>query len=328
MFHFVFFKLLFRWIAGAAAIVLSAAALAQAYPTKPIKIVVGFAAGSGQDIFARSLASQLATGLGQPVLVDNRPAASGIVAASAVAKSAADGYTLLIGGSWLTVGSLLQRKAPYDPVSSFSSITQLADPQCILFISPSLGIRTVKDFVAYSKANPDKLNYGSAGIGHPFHLAMEMFINRSGAKMTHVPYGGMNLVVNEVVAGRIQAFFLPGALLLKELVEAGKLVPLVSASDGRHPDFPDVPTLKEAGIPDFRPAAKLALVGPAGLPNDIVRRLNQEVVKAISSPMMLDAYKAASLTPALSTPDEYTETVKREMLTWRPLIDSLQISIE
>ena len=302
--------------------------VAQTYPAKPLRLVVGFAAGSGQDVLARVLASQMSLELGQQMIVDNRPAAGGVVAAASVSKAPPDGYTLLMGGSWLTVGSLVQRKPQYDPITSFSSIGQLATPQCILFVSPSVGTRTLKEFVDFSKINPDKLNYGSAGIGHPFHLGMEMFMDRSGAKLTHVPFPGMNVVINEVIAGRIHAFLLPGSASLKEFVLAGKLLPLVTVSDKRHPDFPDVPTLKEAGVPDFRVAATLSLIGPPGMSKDMVQRLNAAMVKAASTSEMLAAFKSASTERTLTGPDEYSEIVRKEVQTWKPLIESLKISIE
>jgi tripartite-type tricarboxylate transporter receptor subunit TctC len=323
-----FIEAAFRAVLVAAAFTSAPAALAQAYPSKPLRFVVPFAPGGGIDIFSRAIAPGLQSGLGQPVLVENRPASAGIVGADFTAKSPPDGYTIMMGGSWLVVGSLMYSKLPYRVDRDFTPVALIADASIQLLMHASVPATSMKEFIEYSKANPGKLNYGSAGIGHPFHLAMEMFKQRTGADLVHVPYKGMNPAVQDLMAGRIQAIMYSANAQLMELVKAGKLRVLATATDARLPDLPEVPTMTELGIRDFRPAANVAIVGPAGMPRPVVERLHAELMRTVNSPEVANAYEKLLFVKTLSSPDEYGQVVKRELEVWAPLIKTLNITLD
>jgi tripartite-type tricarboxylate transporter receptor subunit TctC len=317
-----------RIAATAAALLAAGASLAQQYPSKPIRYIVPFAPGGGIDIFSRAFAPRLSAQLGQPVVVENRPASAGIIGAEATAKSAPDGYTIMMGGSWLVVGSLMYRTLPYQVERDFTPVAMLADASIQLMTHTSVPVTTVKEFVDYSKANPGKLNYGSAGVGHPFHLAMEMFKSRTGADLVHVPYKGMNPAVQDFLGGRTQAIFYSANAQLAQMVKEGKIRVIATATERRLPNFPDVPTMDELGIRDFRPAANVAIVGPAGLPRAVVDRLHRELVAAAGTPEVGSAYEKLLFLRTLAGPDEYARIVKQELDTWGPLVKALNITLD
>ncbi len=324
--HFI--EAAFRAVLAATAFTTAPAAFSQAYPSKPLRFVVPFAPGGGIDIFSRAIAPGLQAGLGQAVVVENRPASAGIVGADFTAKSPPDGYTIMMGGSWLVVGSLMYSKLPYRVDRDFTPVALIADASIQLLMHASVPATSMKEFIEYSKANPGKLNYGSAGIGHPFHLAMEMFKQRTGANLVHVPYKGMNPAVQDLMAGRIQAIMYSANAQLMELVKAGKLRVLATATDARLPDLPEVPTMTELGIRDFRPAANVAIVGPAGMPRPVVDRLHAELSRTVNSPEVANAYEKLLFVKTLGGPDEYAQVVKRELEVWAPLIKTLNISLD
>jgi tripartite-type tricarboxylate transporter receptor subunit TctC len=301
---------------------------AQQYPSKPIRLVVPFPPGGGVDVLARALAAGMPDGMGQPVVVENRPGANGVIAAELVAKSAPDGYTLLTSGSWLQVGSFVYKKLPYDPARDFTPVMLVAETPMQIITSAAVPATTLPQFVAYSKANPGKLNYGTPGVGHPFHLSVEMFKHRTGADLVHVPYKGGAPVIQDFMAGRIDMIFFPLNPQLTEMIRNGKARVLATATPQRMPSLPDVPTFAELGIRDFITAANIAIAGPAGMPRPVVNRLHAEIVKASGSPQALSAYQGESLLRSLSTPEEYGRIVKNELDTWGPLIKSLNISLD
>ncbi len=300
----------------------------QTYPVKPLRIIVPFAPGGGIDGFSRGIAPQLQAGLGQPVLVENRPASAGILGTDAVAKSAPDGYTIMPGGSWMVVGSLLYKSLPYVVDRDFTPIALVADALIQIMIHASVPARNFAEFIEYAKANPGKLNFGSAGVGHPFHLTMEMFKQRTGTDMVHIPYKGMNPAVQDFVTGRTQVMSYSANTLLTELIKAGKIRAIATATPQRMPAFPEVPTMEELGIANFKPAANLAFVGPAGIPRPIVERLNAELLKASAAPEMAKIYAALLFMRTVSTPDEYAKILRAELDTWGPLVKALNISLD
>ncbi|OFZ99739.1 MAG: hypothetical protein A3H35_14730 [Betaproteobacteria bacterium RIFCSPLOWO2_02_FULL_62_17] len=308
--------------------VLSAAVLAQSYPGKPLRFIVPFAPGGGIDIVSRAIAPQLQAGLGQPVLVENRPASAGILGADAVAKSAPDGYTIMPGGSWMVVGSLMYKSLPYSVLRDFTPIALIADASIQIMIHASLPAKNFAEFIEYAKANPGKLNFGSAGIGHPFHLTMEMFKQRTGTNMVHVPYKGMNPAVQDFITGRIQVLSYSANAQLTELIKAGKLRAIATATEQRLPALPEVPTMDELGIRNFHPAANLSIVGPAGIPRPVVDRLHAELVKATATPEVAKTYASLLFLRTLGTPDEYGKIMRNELDTWGPLIKALNISLD
>ncbi len=301
---------------------------AQGYPVKPIRFIVPFAPGGGIDTFSRAIAPQLQAGLGQPVVVENRPASAGIVGADAVAKSAPDGYTIMAAGSWMVVGSLMYKTLPYNVDRDFTPIALMADASIQIMIHSSVPANTFAEFIEHAKANPGKLNFGSAGVGHPFHLTMEMFKQRTGTNMVHIPYKGMNPAVQDFITGRTQVMSYSANAQLTELIKSGKLRAIATATEQRLAAFPDLPTMDELGIRNFRPAANLAMVGPAGIPRPIVDRLYGELVKATATPEMTKTLASLLFLRNMSTPDEYAKIIRNELDTWGPLIKALNISLD
>ncbi|MFM9971278.1 MAG: Bug family tripartite tricarboxylate transporter substrate binding protein [Burkholderiales bacterium] len=304
------------------------AAMAQSYPAKPIRFIVPFAPGGGIDIFSRSLAPLLQSSLGQPVVAENRPASAGIVGADAVAKSAPDGYTIMPGGSWMVVGSLMYKALPYNVERDFTPIALVADASIQFMIHASVPANNFAEFIEYAKANPGKLNFGSAGVGHPFHLTMEMFKQRTGTNMVHIPYKGMNPAVQDFITGRTQIMSYSANTQLTELIKAGKLRAIATATPQRIATLPEVPTMDELGIRNFRPAANLSVVGPAGMPRPIVDRLYAEILKASATPEMTKTLASLLFDRTLTSPDEYAKIIRNELDTWGPLIKALNISLD
>lgn len=307
---------------------LAQTALGQAYPSKPIRLVVPFAPGGGMDILARALSPGLISALGQPIVVDNRPSAGGIVAADLVAKSAPDGYTLLVAGSFHVAGSLLYKKLPYQMDKDFTPISMIADSDAQLYVQTAVPAKTLAEFIEYTKANPGKLNYGSGGVGHPYHLAMEMFQHRMGVKLVHIPYKGMNPVIQDFVAGRLESMFYTPSAQFRDLVTAGKVRALATSADTRNPRFPETPTLTELGMPGFKPATHVGIVGPAGMPRAIVDRLMAEITRTTATPEARAAYDNLQFVRSQLGPDEYAKVIRQELDTWGPLVKSLNIALD
>jgi len=303
-------------------------ATAQAWPAKPIRLVVPFPPGGGMDVLARSFGPGLSAALGQPVVIENRPSAGGVVGAETVARSAPDGYTIGISGSFHTVGSLLYRKLPYRIDGDFAPITMIADGDFVLYVQASLPVRTLADLVAHAKAQPGKLNYGSGGVGHPYHLAMEMLQSRAGVKLFHVPYKGMGPVIQDFMGGRIDAMFYSPSGQFRDQVASGKIRAIAISSDQRHPRFPDVGTFAEQGVSGFKPASHVGIWGPAGLPRPIVERLAAEFAKVTQTTEAVAAYDNLQFVRTALGPDEYAAWIRNELTTWRPLVQSLGIVLD
>lgn len=303
-------------------------AFAQSYPAKPVRFMVAFAPGGGIDVMTRVIGAKIAEDLGQPVVVENRQASAGIIATEAVARAAPDGYTLLTGGSWMVVGSLLYKNLSYEPLRDFTPIALVADSAMQLMINASLPITSVKELVDYSKANPGKLNYATSGVGHPFHLAVELLKAKTGADLTHIPYKGSALAVPDLLAGRVQVLFSITNNALLTQIKAGKLRALATTGDKRMTELPEVPTLDEVGIRNLRPAVNVGIVGPAGMARPVVDRLNGALGKATSAPDVLQAYQKQNWIQMHSAPDEYGRIMKYEVDTWGPLIRSLKLELD
>ena len=320
-----------RWVRPIAAALfacVAATCFAQGYPSKPIRLVVPFAPGGGMDVLARSFGPGLQSALGQPIVIDNRPSAGGIVAADHVAKAAPDGYTLLVTGSFHVVGSLLYKKLPYRIDRDFTPISMIADSDVMLYTQASVPATTLAEFIAHAKSQPGKLNYGSGGVGHPYHLAMEMFAQRAGIRLFHIPYKGMNPVIQDFAGGRLDSMFYSASSQFRELMAAGKVRALATSSDVRHPRFPDTPTFAEQGIRDFKPAAHVGIVGPPGLPRPIVDRLMDEITRVTSTPEAVAAYDNLQFVRTQIGPDDYAKVIRRELDTWEPLVKSLNIALD
>jgi len=272
-----------RTILAALLLALAPAAFAQAFPDKPIKFVVPFTAGSGTDIVARTVAEPMSRALGQPIVVENKPGAGGTLGAAQVAKSAPDGYTLLVHSAGHVANPAIYNNLPYDTAKDFVGITPLASLPNVLIVSPAKGWKSPQDMVAQARANPGKLNYGSAGIGSATHMNAEIFRDSAKFDAVHVPFKGTPEAMTETATGRIDFFFAPLSSALP-LIKDGRLQALAVGTPQRSPVLPNVPTTVEAGFAKSEYTFWVALLAPAGTPKAVVDRLNAEALKALASP--------------------------------------------
>jgi tripartite-type tricarboxylate transporter receptor subunit TctC len=303
------------------------AALAQ-YPTKPVHIVVPYPPGGAVDAFARVLSQQLSDVWSQQVVVENRPGASTMIGAEQVAKSSADGYTLLLTAelTFVTVPHLYE-KIPYDPLKDFAPITGLVSATQALVANPSLPAKTVKDIVALAKAKPGELSYGSFGIGSTGHLNMEVLQAMTGVRFNHVPYTGAGPAMNDVIGGHIN-FMFAALSIVKGNVQAGKLRMIGVGSDHRSREFPDVPTISESGAPGFEAKSWFGLAAPAGTPADIIKKINKDVAKVLSDPAFAEKYLAAQgLESIVSSPEQFVTFIRDETVKWGKVVRDANIKI-
>ncbi len=300
-------------------------ALAQ-YPVKPVRVIVPYSPGGAVDSFARVLTQQLSEHWNQSVVVENRPGASTMIGAEQVAKSPADGYTLLLTAE-LTLVTLphLYEKIPYDPLRDFAPITGLVSATQALVANPSLLVKTMNDVVALAKAKPGELTYGSFGIGSTGHLNMEVFQAMTGTRFNHIPYSGAGPAMNDVVGGHVSLMF-AALSIVKGSVDAGKLRMIGVGSDRRSGEFPDVPTISESGVPGFEAKSWFGLVAPAGTPPEIIKKINEDVTKVISDPAFARQYLAAQgLVPITGTPEEFAAFIRAETKRWGKVVKDANI---
>src|SRR5215468_1917302 len=311
----------FAALAAVAALAAPAAASAQAaYPSKPITIIVTVSAVGSIDTIARTLAEELAKSLGQPVIVENRPGANGNLAAGAVARAAPDGYTLLAtGGSTLNLNPHLYKQLPFDPLRSFAPITMTARTNLILVVHPKLKVDTVEAFVALAKAQPGKLNYGSAGNGSLLHIAGELFNEGAGVDTNHVPYKGIAPAVNDLLAGQID-FMFDSATTVPH-IKAGKLKALAVVGPNRLAALPELKVLSAYGIKGVEVASGWhGLFAPAGTPPEIVARLNSEAVKVLAMPKIQERISALGAEPASSSSAELAKRLAADLDRLGPIV--------
>lgn len=317
-------------IAASAALALPAAsALAQAYPNKPVRLIVPYAAGGGTDFFARTVGGKLGEQLGQTIIVDNKPGAATIIGAEAAARSAPDGYTVLVADSTtLAVNPSLYKKLSYDPVKDFSPVTLTARFAMLLVINPNLSkATTVKEFIEEAKKEQGKMSYASVGAGTTHHLTMELFQQRTGVKLNHVPYKGAGPAIQDVVGGQVPVMFVDLAAG-GPMIKAGKLRVLAVASPKRIAALPNVPTFAEQGIPQFEAWAWQGLAVPTGTPKEIVAKLNTEYAKAVADPGVRQKLVDAGVEPVTSSPEEMSSYIKSETAKWAQVIKQGDIKIE
>ena len=283
---------------------------AQNYPGKPIRLIVPLAPGGGNDTLARFTAKQMSDGLGQQIVVENRPGGGGLVGGEFAARAAPDGYTLVFGGSGLLVVTLTYRKL--DLRRDFTPIALIGEYASLLVAHPSLPVKTVEDFIRFAKARPGALNYGSAGTGSAGHLVMEMFRSRAGLDLVHVPYKGAAPALTEVMAGQVAILF-NNPLGSVAFVKSGRLRPLAVSGPHRVAALPDVPTLAESGLPGFSATFFLGLLGPAGLPREIVTRLNAEALKALQRRDFQDWLATQGLDPLGGSPEDFAARIRNDI---------------
>jgi tripartite-type tricarboxylate transporter receptor subunit TctC len=283
---------------------------AQAYPQKPIRLVIPLAPGGGNDTLGRYIAKQITEGLGQPIIVENRPGGGGLVGGEFAARAAPDGYTLVFSGSGLLVVTLAYAKL--DMRKDFTPVALVGEYASLLVVHPSLPVKSVADLIRFAKARPGQLNYGSAGTGSAGHLVMEMFRSRAGIDMVHVPYKGAGPALTEVMAGQVSVLF-SNPLGSSGFVKAGRLRPLAVSGSRRIAALPEVPTVGESGLPGFSSTFFLGLMGPAGLPRDIVSRLNAEVLKALQRREVQEWLGAQGMDALGGSPEDFAARIRTDI---------------
>jgi tripartite-type tricarboxylate transporter receptor subunit TctC len=303
---------------------------AAGYPSQPIKIVVPWAAGGFTDVFGRLIADKLTKSLGQPVIVENKPGASGGIGSEYVSRAAPDGYTLLVHTSDTLVWNVgmvdkaltdpaNNQKPGYDPLTDFTHITLMGTQPVLLLVGSQVPAKSVAEFVALAKSKPGEVSYGSSGEGTAVHLAMETFSSMAGIRMIHVPYKGINPALMDVLAGQVQALFLSvqGA---GGNIKTGKLRPLAITSLKRSPLVPDVPTMAESGYPDFQLTLWYEIVGPKGMPKDVVDKLNAAIKAALAEPDVHEKLATGNTTVVGSSPEEARAFVQAELVRWNAAV--------
>jgi len=307
---------------------LATLAHAQGYPSKPVRIVAPFGAGSTIDIIGRLIAPKLTEALGQPVIVENRPGAGGMIGMDAVAKSAPDGHTLIIGALGpLAMNPALYPKTPFDPVKDFAAVCLLATGPVVIAVHPSIPAQTVKDLIDLAKKRPGQLNFGSPGVGSSPHLTGELFKLITKTDIVHVPYKGNAEAITDLIGGQLSIVF-TGVPPVVPLAKAGKVRLLATTGKQRMPNLPEVPTIREAGIEGADVLIWYGVVAPAATPKDVVARLNREIVKIMNTPDVREKFSQQGVDPASSTPDEFAQMIRDEVTRWGKVIRSAGIKLE
>jgi len=324
---------MFRTFIAAVAAVLAAfgaaiSAFAQTYPTRPVTLVDTFPPGGSTGIIARIIADKLSEPLGQRIVVDNRGGAGGTVAAGQIAKSAPDGYTIMLGFTGtLAIAPSLYPNAGYDPRKDFAPIGIIATAPNSLVVHPSFPVHSVAELIAYAKGNPGKVNFGSAGIGTVGHVAGELFASMAGIKLVHIPYRGTGPALTDLLGGHIPMTFSPIPATF-ENAKSGKLRMLAVTSLKRSSVLPDVPTIAEQGLPGFEAVLRYGLVAPAGTPRPIIDRLNRELRTVLATEEMRKRLAIEGAEPLPSTPEDYAADIDREETKWSKLVHALGLKGE
>jgi tripartite-type tricarboxylate transporter receptor subunit TctC len=315
--------LIIAWFAVCGAVV-----AADVYPAKAVRMVVPFAAGGSTDLLARGIAQRLNDAWKQPVVVDNRGGGGGIIGADHVAKSHADGYTLLVGTNTTNaVAASLYAKLPYDVQRDFAPITEIATIPQLLSVHPSIPAKTLKDLVMLAKARPNQLNFGTAGSGSTSHMAMELFESMAKIKMVHVPYKGTGPALIELLGGHLSLMF---DVIMTSLahVQSGKLRALAVSSLKRSPTAPQIPTVDESGYPGFEAIVWFGLFAPAGTPPEVVGKISAECARALNTPCMREILAGQGLEIVASSPADFAARVNSETVKWRKVIQEAGIKLE
>lgn len=299
----------------------SSASSGQGFPQRSITIVVPYSVGGTTDIVARLVASQIADGLGHPLVVENRVGAGGLIGWNAVARAMPDGYTLLTTEMSFTIAPGLLPELPFDGYKDFAHIITVAAAPNVLVVTPHLPVKTVQEFIALAKAKPGAMYYGSGGNGTNTHLGAELFNSAAGIKLVHVPYKGAGQVLTDLMAGQVQALVTSLSTVLPH-IRSGKLRALVVASESRSPLLPDVPSAKDANLPGFHMDFWVGFAAPAGTSQSVVKTLNQTIAAAVNSPNGRHRFAELGLTPVTDTPEQATEKVESEIKRWSHVVKS------
>ena len=297
----------------------AATAQAQGYPSRPIRLVLPFAAGGLVDVPGRILAQKLSEALGQPVVVENRAGAGSSIGADNVAKSKPDGYTLMITSTKHVISANLYKQLPYDALRDFTAVMKLAEGPYVLVVHPALPANSVTDLVSLAKAQPGRIDYASSGNGSSQHLVAALFCAMSGAPLNHIPYKGSDRATQDIIGGQVKVGFVGTPIALPH-VKSGRLRALAVSTARRSAEMPGVPTLAEAGVPGYEATIWMGLFAPAGLPREIVARLHGEVGRVLAAPVARAAIAATGLEVSLSTPEEFAAFVRAEHAKWGKVV--------
>ena len=314
-------------LAAALWIVIAGAALAQTYPAKPIRMILPFPPGGPTDLLGRAVAQKVSDQLGQQVVADNRPGAGGNLGLELAAKAPPDGHTIVLSSPLISISPSLYAKLNYDPVKDLAPISLIAQIQNVLLVHPSVPAKTLKELIALARAAPGKLNFGSGGVGTTTHLAPELLQSLTGVRMVHVPYKGSGLALVGLIGGEIDMLIMavPAA---SGQIQAGKVRALAVLSSQRAPVIPNVPTSKEAGVQNFEVPIWYGILAPAGVPPEIVGRLNAELTKALTAPDMKDRLATVGIEPSSSTPEQFGAFIRSEAVRYAKVIKDAGIKAE
>jgi tripartite-type tricarboxylate transporter receptor subunit TctC len=302
--------LLALWVLGAAA---------QDYPTHPVKIIVPFAAGGPADVYARFLAQRLQEDLGQPFVIEDKPGGGSLVGTEVVAKSAPDGYTLLLMSNTHTVNESLMPNKPFELMRDFVAVAPINSSDLVLVVNPSVQVKSLAELIAVAKANPGKLNYASSGPGTPYHMAGELFKSMAGVNIVHVPYKASSAARTGVLGGQVEMMF-DAVTVMSEHVKAGKVKALATTGTKRSAVMPDVPTMSEAGVPGYEAVIWLGLMAPKGTPAAVVNRLNAAITKIVSQPDVQSEWAKQGAVAMTMTPDAFTKYLKDDIVKWERIV--------
>ena len=294
-------------------------AVAQDYPSKPVKIIVPFAAGGPADIYARFLGQRLQEALGQPFVIDDRPGGGSVIGTDAVAKSAPDGYTLLLMSNTQTVNESLMQNKPYALMRDFIPVAPINYSDLVLVVNPSVPVANVAELLALAKSKPGKLNYASSGPGTPYHMAGELFKAMANVDIVHIPYKGSSQARTDVLGGQVDMMF-DAVTTMSEFAKSGKVKALATTGKVRSSVLPNVPTLSEAGVAGYESVIWLGLMAPKGTPPEIVKRLNAEVVKIVSRPEVREEWARQGATALIMNPDEFARYVNDDIVKWERIV--------
>ncbi len=310
-----------------AMLVIGGSALAQAFPTKPIRFIAAFPAGGPSDIVARAMAKRMSEVLGQPVIVDNRTGAGGNIGAEAVAKAPPDGYTVLLGGSYVIIAPALYLKPPFDPIRDFAPIGLIVSNQYVLVTHPSVPARSVRDLIKVAKAQPGKLNYASTGPGSPPRLAGELFKSMAGVDMVNISYKGATPALIDMIGGHIDVYFggISGTL---PPIASNKIRPLAVTSTKRSSQLPEIPTVAEAALPGYDITTWFGLLAPAGTPREIVNKLNAVIIGIVNEKEMTNYLIGQGVDPVTNTPDQFAAYIKNEVPKFAKIVKAAGITPE
>ena len=300
---------------------LCAASLVSAadFPSKPVRLILGFPPGGATDLVARAMQPRMSAGLGQQLVIDNRPGANGIISCELVARADPDGHTLLFGHIGSLVISPAIQKVPYDPLKDFAAVGQSVQLQNILITHPSLAASTLQEFIALAKAKPGQINYASSGIGSPGHLAAVLFESMAKIQITHIPYKGGGPAITDLLAGQVPAFFAVISTGVPH-VQAGKVRGIAVTGSRRAEAVPDVPTLAEGGVPGYAATNWYGLLAPARTPVAVINRINREMTATLKAPEVAEALKSRGIDAAPNSPAEFAAFIRAESAKWRPIV--------